>query len=92
MTGGYFHKQAFGRSVRGELYEHMQGECIIVSKAHEVNQNAFPKLDSRCFLAIKYGSEAMMKANASRGKDYGGGSIILTASGEISFQWGMICR
>ncbi|KAJ3554513.1 hypothetical protein NM688_g3069 [Phlebia brevispora] len=33
-----------------------------------------------CFLAIKYASEAMSKPNASRGKEYGGGSIILTAS------------
>jgi len=33
-----------------------------------------------CFLALKYGSEAMMKPNASRGKEHGGGSIILTAS------------
>ncbi|KAH7924603.1 NAD(P)-binding protein [Leucogyrophana mollusca] len=33
-----------------------------------------------CFLAVKYGSEAMMKVNPSRGKDLTGGSIILTAS------------
>ncbi|EMD32131.1 hypothetical protein CERSUDRAFT_88410 [Gelatoporia subvermispora B] len=33
-----------------------------------------------CFLAIKHASQAMMKANPSRGKQYGGGSIILTAS------------
>ncbi|KAI0790627.1 hypothetical protein C8Q75DRAFT_759779 [Abortiporus biennis] len=32
------------------------------------------------FLAIKYASEAMAKANPSRGKEYSGGSIILTAS------------
>ncbi|KAH8108064.1 hypothetical protein BXZ70DRAFT_1015236 [Cristinia sonorae] len=33
-----------------------------------------------CFLAIKYGSEAMLKTNPSRGKELSGGSIILTAS------------
>ncbi|KAI0769382.1 NAD-P-binding protein [Trametes elegans] len=33
-----------------------------------------------CFLAVKYGSEAMMKTNPSRGKHYSSGSIILTAS------------
>ncbi|KAG7098653.1 hypothetical protein E1B28_000569 [Marasmius oreades] len=33
-----------------------------------------------CFLAVKYGSEAMQKTNPSRGKELGGGSIILTAS------------
>ncbi|KAK7692944.1 hypothetical protein QCA50_004585 [Cerrena zonata] len=33
-----------------------------------------------CFLAIKHASAAMEKANPSRGKEYGGGSIILTAS------------
>ncbi|KAI0074372.1 NAD(P)-binding protein [Panus rudis PR-1116 ss-1] len=33
-----------------------------------------------CFLAVKYGSEMMVKANPSRGKEFGGGSIILTAS------------
>ncbi|CCM00267.1 uncharacterized protein FIBRA_02297 [Fibroporia radiculosa] len=33
-----------------------------------------------CFLAIKYASEMMMKPNLSRGKEFSGGSIILTAS------------
>ncbi|KAH9831269.1 uncharacterized protein C8Q71DRAFT_783530 [Rhodofomes roseus] len=33
-----------------------------------------------CFLALKYGSEAMLKTNPSRGKELGGGSIIMTAS------------
>ncbi|KAI0344740.1 3-oxoacyl-reductase [Trametopsis cervina] len=33
-----------------------------------------------CFLAIKYGSNAMLKTNPSRGKEHTGGSIILTAS------------
>jgi len=33
-----------------------------------------------CFLAIKHASDAMAKANPSRGKEFGGGSIILTAS------------
>ncbi|CAL1707725.1 unnamed protein product [Somion occarium] len=33
-----------------------------------------------CFLAVKYGSAAMAKTNPSRGKEYSGGSIILTAS------------
>lgn len=33
-----------------------------------------------CFLAVKHASAAMEKANPSRGKDFGGGSIILTAS------------
>jgi len=33
-----------------------------------------------CFLAVKYGSEAMKKTNPSRGKDLSGGSIIMTAS------------
>ncbi|KAF9012430.1 hypothetical protein BDQ17DRAFT_1343877 [Cyathus striatus] len=33
-----------------------------------------------CFLAIKYASAAMLKPNASRGKEVSGGSIILTAS------------
>ncbi|KAI0644744.1 NAD-P-binding protein [Trametes meyenii] len=33
-----------------------------------------------CFLAVKYGSAAMVKANPSRGKEHSGGSIILTAS------------
>ncbi|KAJ3989963.1 hypothetical protein F5890DRAFT_1483779 [Lentinula detonsa] len=33
-----------------------------------------------CFLALKYASSWMVKTNASRGKELGGGSIILTAS------------
>ncbi|KAM5530389.1 hypothetical protein V8D89_015950 [Ganoderma adspersum] len=33
-----------------------------------------------CFLAVKHASAAMKEYNPSRGKDYGGGSIILTAS------------
>jgi NAD(P)-dependent dehydrogenase (short-subunit alcohol dehydrogenase family) len=33
-----------------------------------------------CFLAVKYGSDAMMKTNSSKGKNVSGGSIILTAS------------
>lgn len=38
-------------------------------------------LASRCFLAVKFASAAMQKTNPSRGKDYTGGSIIMTASG-----------
>jgi hypothetical protein len=34
------------------------------------------------FLAVKHASLAMMKANSERGKPYGGGSIVLVASGE----------
>ena len=34
------------------------------------------------FLAVKHGSSAMMKANPERGKPYGGGSIVLVASGK----------
>ncbi|KAF9051230.1 sex determination protein tasselseed-2 [Hymenopellis radicata] len=33
-----------------------------------------------CFIAVKHASEAMAIANPSRGKEYGSGSIILTAS------------
>ncbi|KAI0358749.1 NAD-P-binding protein [Trametes cingulata] len=33
-----------------------------------------------CFLAVKHASDAMQKTNPSRGKEYSGGSIILTAS------------
>lgn len=33
------------------------------------------------FLAVKHASLAMMKANPERGKPYGGGSIVLVASG-----------
>ncbi|KDR75782.1 hypothetical protein GALMADRAFT_248483 [Galerina marginata CBS 339.88] len=33
-----------------------------------------------CFLAVKYGSAAMLKTNPSRGKNVSGGSIIMTAS------------
>jgi len=33
-----------------------------------------------CFLAIKHASAAMVQPNPSRGKEYSGGSIILTAS------------
>lgn len=40
-----------------------------------------PTLSSSCFLAIKYGGAAMAKTNPSRGKEFSGGSIILTASG-----------
>jgi hypothetical protein len=36
----------------------------------------------RAFLAVKHASLAMMKANPERGKPYGGGSIVLVASGE----------
>lgn len=35
---------------------------------------------SSCFLAVKYASAAMKKADARSGKTYGGGSIVLTAS------------
>ena len=34
------------------------------------------------FLAVKHASLAMMKANPERGKPYGGGSIVLVASGD----------
>ena len=40
---------------------------------------------SSAFLAVKHASLAMMKANPERGKPYGGGSIVLVASGEPSF-------
>jgi len=33
-----------------------------------------------CFLALKYASKAMLTTNPSRGKEYTGGSIIMTAS------------
>ncbi|KAI0633466.1 NAD-P-binding protein [Trametes polyzona] len=33
-----------------------------------------------CFVAVKHASAAMAKTNPSRGKEHGGGSIILTAS------------
>ncbi|KZV69934.1 sex determination protein tasselseed-2 [Peniophora sp. CONT] len=33
-----------------------------------------------CFIALKHASAQMQKPNASRGKEYGGGSIIMTAS------------
>lgn len=41
------------------------------------------------FLAVKYGSLAMLKPNPSVGKHESGGSIILTASGRpfVSFVW-----
>ena len=34
------------------------------------------------FLAVKHASLAMTRANSERGKPYGGGSIVLVASGE----------
>ena len=34
-----------------------------------------------CFLAIKHAARAMQVTSAAQGKDEGGGSIILTASG-----------
>lgn len=34
------------------------------------------------FLAVKHASLAMMKASPERGKPYGGGSIVLVASGK----------
>ena len=37
----------------------------------------------RCFLAIKHASAAMLQTNSSKGKELGGGSIILTASSEV---------
>ncbi|KAL0956478.1 hypothetical protein HGRIS_002624 [Hohenbuehelia grisea] len=33
-----------------------------------------------CFLALKYASAAMLKVNPTRGKEFSGGSIIMTAS------------
>ncbi|KAL1743501.1 hypothetical protein HDZ31DRAFT_40770 [Schizophyllum fasciatum] len=33
-----------------------------------------------CFLAVRHGSDAMLRINPSAGKDFSGGSIILTAS------------
>jgi hypothetical protein len=36
------------------------------------------------FLAVKHASLAMMKANPECGKPYGGGSIVLVASGEVA--------
>ena len=38
-----------------------------------------------CFLAVKHASAAMKQANEARGKPFGGGSIILTASGLFFF-------
>lgn len=38
----------------------------------------------RAFLAVKHASLAMGKANPERGKPYGGGSIVLVASGKHS--------
>ena len=40
-------------------------------------------IEYSAFLAVKHASSAMMKANAERGKPYGGGSIVLVASGEL---------
>jgi len=37
------------------------------------------------FLAVKHASLAMMRANPEGGKPYGGGSIVLVASGESLF-------
>ncbi|KZT71021.1 NAD(P)-binding protein [Daedalea quercina L-15889] len=42
--------------------------------------NTFRVNTLSCFLALKYGSEAMRKTNPSRGKELSGGSIIMTAS------------
>ena len=36
------------------------------------------------FLAVKHASLAMMKANPERGKPYGGGSVVLVASGKAA--------
>ncbi|KAI0728106.1 NAD(P)-binding protein [Fomitopsis betulina] len=46
----------------------------------ETFMNTFRINTLSCFLALKHGSEAMMKTNPSRGKELSGGSIILTAS------------
>ncbi|KZT08369.1 NAD-P-binding protein [Laetiporus sulphureus 93-53] len=58
---------------------------IATTKAlHGVTAEAFMrtlKINTlSCFLAVRYASEAMMKTNPSRGKDFSGGSIIMTAS------------
>jgi NAD(P)-dependent dehydrogenase (short-subunit alcohol dehydrogenase family) len=46
-----------------------------------------------CFLAIKHASAEMKRANAARGKEFGGGSIVLTASGASgSVPLGAPCR
>lgn len=51
---------------------------------HNITADAFMKMMRvnvlSCFLAVKHASEAMLKPNSSRGKEYSGGSIILTAS------------
>ncbi|KAI0320901.1 sex determination protein tasselseed-2 [Amylostereum chailletii] len=55
------------------------GKVIHDTTAEEFNETMRINALS-CFLALKYASAAMKKTNASRGKDFSGGSIILTAS------------
>ncbi|KAJ7901952.1 hypothetical protein B0H14DRAFT_2669234 [Mycena olivaceomarginata] len=50
------------------------------STTAEVFMNVMRVNSLSCFLAVKFASSAMKKANESRGKNCSGGSIILTAS------------
>ncbi|KAJ7346741.1 hypothetical protein DFH08DRAFT_869186 [Mycena albidolilacea] len=50
------------------------------STTAEVFMNVMRVNSLSCFLAVKFASAAMKKANESRGKNSSGGSIILTAS------------
>ncbi|PPQ97380.1 hypothetical protein CVT26_006614 [Gymnopilus dilepis] len=40
-----------------------------------------------CFLAVKHASAAMLETNSSRGKNFSGGSIIMTASSKYIFRY-----
>ncbi|EIN11506.1 NAD(P)-binding protein [Punctularia strigosozonata HHB-11173 SS5] len=56
------------------------GATPLHSTTSEGFMNAMRVNALSCFLAVKHASLAMQKTNPARGKDLGGGSIILTAS------------
>lgn len=66
---------------RGDVYEFNEDQCTIVCVPFRYSGSfSMTCLGGRAFLAVKHASEAMEHTNPSRGKDFSGGSIILTSS------------
>lgn len=87
-TGRDCYLSASLRCIRRAVHELHARERVVVSvlTCCPCQCYAVPDYPTRCFLAVKYGSEAMQKTNSSRGKEHSGGSIILTASGKKIFR------
>ena len=64
-----------------DFHESHEGQCPFVSSAFTILKVRAHR--TRCFLAVKHASAAMLQTSAAHGKEVSGGSIILTASSAL---------